>query len=379
MQPSCPFGESSTQGLGFVALSMDFREATSMEGTCRRMTMTDVMDTMSSQEQPVAEELKPKRQSLKEIARRVSSVPPMPDSSLRAQLDSVRPVSVSNLPHPASTHPAFHDLAKICEEAETRPDARLSPTVALVAPQPKPVKRSGALPIFGGIAIAAAAIGLSVFVVARSPSASVAPVVAPAAEPAVAAAALPAAIALGTTSVEAAEPRTGVDAPSAERGVNTTLHAQSPAKNAAGQKAEPAATTKEANVDTNEAPAPAADGDLSGAMANAVGAGAAAKQNDATAADAPAAGTIPLTPSQGQVQAAMSNVRGAARGCVADMEEASRASVTFGSNGSVSSVSVSGPAASNPAAAACIRAALKDARVPAFQNPSFSVGLTLRP
>ena len=345
--------------------------------------MKNVTDATHAQGQTSGEDAMPKRRSLKEIARRVSSVPPMPESTMRTQLDSMRPVSVSNCPPPAS-HPAFNDLAKICEAAQAQPEARLSPTVPIVASRPKPAKKSSALPIFGGIAVAAVAIGLSIVVVTRAPASSPAVVVAVAAEPVVAVAAQPAVIAATPAKEEAAEP--AAVEPAAERGETTTSATPAPAKNAIAPKtdATPAKVddtkTDDTKTDTTEeaAKAPVADGDLSGAMANAVGAGAAAKQDDTSAASTPAPGSVPLTPSQGQVQSALANVRGAARGCVAGMEEASRASVTFGSSGRVSSVSVSGPAATKPAAA-CIRAALKDARVPAFQNPSFSVGLTIRP
>jgi len=85
-----------------------------------------------------------------------------------------------------------------------------------------------------------------------------------------------------------------------------------------------------------------------------------------------------MTPSQGQVQSALASVRGAARGCVAEMDGPSRATLTFGSDGRVSNVSVSGAAGGKPAAS-CIRSALISARVPAFQSPSFTVGITLRP
>ncbi|MFZ5894423.1 MAG: hypothetical protein ACOY0T_25400 [Myxococcota bacterium] len=95
----------------------------------------------------------------------------------------------------------------------------------------------------------------------------------------------------------------------------------------------------------------------------------------------PAAGStsggLPSRPSTGAVQAAVGSVMGAARACVAG-GVASPAQITFGSDGTVSSVSVSGPAAGTPAAS-CIEAALKRARVAPFTNPTFSLGVWVRP
>ncbi|MCC6901635.1 MAG: hypothetical protein IT377_21870, partial [Polyangiaceae bacterium] len=77
-------------------------------------------------------------------------------------------------------------------------------------------------------------------------------------------------------------------------------------------------------------------------------------------------------------QAAIGSVMGSARACVAGPDEASRATLTFGSDGRVQSVAVSGKAAGTPAEA-CIKAALGKARVQPFARPSFSVGTTIRP
>ena len=85
-----------------------------------------------------------------------------------------------------------------------------------------------------------------------------------------------------------------------------------------------------------------------------------------------------LQPSTGEVQAAIGSSIGGARACVAAHDKPSRAAVTFGSDGRVKSVSVSGPAAGTPAAG-CIRAALKRARVQPFAKPSFTAAATVRP
>ncbi len=90
------------------------------------------------------------------------------------------------------------------------------------------------------------------------------------------------------------------------------------------------------------------------------------------------AGDLPDKPSTGAVQAAIGSVMGSARACVAGHDEASRATINFGSDGRVQSVAVSGKAAGTPAES-CIRAALSKARVQPFARPSFGVGATVRP
>lgn len=87
---------------------------------------------------------------------------------------------------------------------------------------------------------------------------------------------------------------------------------------------------------------------------------------------------VPEKPSTGAVQAAIGAVMGGARACVAGHDAPSRATVTFGSDGRVTSVGVSGPAAGTPAES-CIRAALSKARVQPFARPSFGVSATVRP
>jgi hypothetical protein len=97
----------------------------------------------------------------------------------------------------------------------------------------------------------------------------------------------------------------------------------------------------------------------------------------------PAAGNsktqdIPEKPSQGSVQAALGAVMGGAKACVAGGDDVSRAEVTFGSSGAVTSVRVSGWGAAN-GKSGCIQAALKGAKVGAFSAPSYSIGVPVRP
>ena len=51
---------------------------------------------------------------------------------------------------------------------------------------------------------------------------------------------------------------------------------------------------------------------------------------------------VPEKPSQGSVQSAVGSVIGAAKACVAGADDVSRAQVTFSSEGTVTSVSVTG-------------------------------------
>lgn len=95
------------------------------------------------------------------------------------------------------------------------------------------------------------------------------------------------------------------------------------------------------------------------------------------AAGSASSGGLPDRPSTGAVQAAIGSVMSPARACVAG-GAAAPAQITFGSDGSVSSVAVSGTAAGTPAAS-CIEAALKRARVAPFTNHSFSLNIWVRP
>lgn len=94
------------------------------------------------------------------------------------------------------------------------------------------------------------------------------------------------------------------------------------------------------------------------------------------AADVP--GTLPQEPSVGAVQAALGQVLGSARVCVAGHSDSSRATVTFDSTGVVRAVSVTGPAQGTPAEK-CIQTALSAARMAPFAQSSFSARTTVRP
>ena len=89
-------------------------------------------------------------------------------------------------------------------------------------------------------------------------------------------------------------------------------------------------------------------------------------------------GSLPDHPSTGAVQAAVGMVMGAARACVAGQNAASRATLSFGSDGRVQSVAVSGPA-QGTGAEPCLRNALSGARVQPFARAAYSVNLSVRP
>jgi hypothetical protein len=97
-------------------------------------------------------------------------------------------------------------------------------------------------------------------------------------------------------------------------------------------------------------------------------------------AEKPAAAPVkegPLEPSTGDLSSAMARVRPAAQACLNGQTGTVTASVTFSSDGHVSSVAVSGPAAG--AAGGCVKGALSGARVSAFSKPSFTISTTIRP
>jgi hypothetical protein len=87
---------------------------------------------------------------------------------------------------------------------------------------------------------------------------------------------------------------------------------------------------------------------------------------------------VAVRPSRGQVASAIGAVLPQARNCFAPDDPISRADVVFASSGEVASMTVSGYAVGKPAEA-CVRAALRKARVPAFAQASFLVPVTIRP
>lgn len=90
-----------------------------------------------------------------------------------------------------------------------------------------------------------------------------------------------------------------------------------------------------------------------------------------------ATGNVPQKPSQGAVTGAIGAVLPQARGCLGPDDPISRASIVFGSDGSVQSVNISGAAAGKPAEA-CIKGALTKAKLAPFAEPSYTANITIR-
>lgn len=182
------------------------------------------------------------------------------------------------------------------------------------------------------------------------------------------------------SAAPSAEPDKGGDAPKVVGG---------PLPNSGGASAAGTVAAKDAPPDDSKVAA--ADkptgptrkpGDLQSEMARAVGADGkpieAAGGTPEPAAGNPKTQNIPEQPSQGAAQSAVGSVIGGAKACVAGADDVSRANVTFGSNGSVSSVSVTGWAAAH-GKTACVTSALKGAKVGPFSRPTYVIPVTLRP
>jgi hypothetical protein len=122
----------------------------------------------------------------------------------------------------------------------------------------------------------------------------------------------------------------------------------------------------------------ALDAALRGAVPAAAAPASAPAAPVSAAASAPS-GDRPDRPSGSAVTSALTSALPAARGCLASGAEPSHARVTFGSNGNVQSVEVTGPAGSNPKATSCLRAAFGRAHVPAFAQNNYAAGVTVRP
>lgn len=361
-------------------------------------------------------DVKRRRQSLKSIAERVSSVPPHAGAtSTPPPADAPRPSFVSRPGEvrDRDSDSGVLDLAAIRKSAASIPDMQPeapkqdsaegaasdqgseAKPAAASTPAHSAGKRSFVVPVAGAI-VAVTAMAAALVFVAR-PAAD-----APSSEPAATQPALTAAPmvadekAAEKTAKEAqqhvaAAPENEAPAATAAEGASRSAPgAAAPPAAAAAKKAtstaEPAGRGEAADSPKAESPppAPAADKqrprDLGSAIAGAVGAGETTSDKGSSEPTGPRVdpGSIPEKPSQGAIQGALGSVMGAARSCVAGMDAPSRATIVFGSDGSVKSVSVGAPAAGTPAES-CIRSALSRARVPPFKSSSFTFGVNVRP
>ena len=96
------------------------------------------------------------------------------------------------------------------------------------------------------------------------------------------------------------------------------------------------------------------------------------------AAAAPVVEGMPERPSGSAVTSTLTEVLPKVRKCVSGTDP-SRASISFGSDGKVHSVNVSGPAASDGAAVGCMKSAFAKAHVPPFSQSSYTAAVTVRP
>ncbi|MBI5536914.1 MAG: hypothetical protein HY898_29610 [Deltaproteobacteria bacterium] len=352
-------------------------------------------------DKPKSEEADKPRKSLKEIAKRVSiPPPPMAPDAGRTSSPSL-PQPATGTPLPVTSRPVeakesdsgVVNLQAVREQAASIPDMGVAPAstglfdeddekkpaVQAAVARPAP-KKSSMVPLFVGGVVALTAIAAVAVIGMRGGQKDMAAQNAPAAAsaaPVQAPASTSSAAPVEVASAEAPAASGSASPASGPLARNDDNRPAAPGEARTGDKG--VAAKAEDPKEKSPAAAPPSDpGNLQGAMDKAVGGSTPAKTAEPTAKTAPASGDIPEAPSQGAIQGALGAVMGAARACVAGMDEPSRAQITFGSDGHVQSVTVSGAASGKPAAG-CIVAALKRAKVTPFQRSSFSVGVTIRP
>lgn len=302
---------------------------------------------------------------------------------------SVRPGPISQAAQPVPTIPPMPAVPASIAPAPASAAAPVVAAPAMAAPSaPEQEKSKGGklvAVVFGVVALAAAAAGT--FVVMKgheakqaaatamneAPKAPVAAAPAKAPEPTPAATEAPAAAPSEPSTDLAALPT--ADTKTAAKGAPRV--AAKPAAAAAAPAAAPKA--EEPKVASKDMPPPATGpvGALGDEMRKAVGEKEAVPAAGPAGPSGPAAGTVPTKPSQGAVTGALGAVLPAARACLGPDDPISRASVIFGSGGTVQSVNVTGGAAGKPAEA-CIKAALMKAKVAPFAEATYSAPVTIR-
>lgn len=291
----------------------------------------------------------------------------------------------SGLIHLASLQAAANETAASAEvAAAAKPEATTSATT-----RSKDGKDAGRWGFFGAGLVAAAAAAAVVFGMRTGHAPSVAPVaIAPQAVP-VTPPGSPATTSAAPSPIAQADK--GVDPSTLPPADNGTHPVPAPAPTAAKMAG---GGTPVAQAQATPTPPPAPDpqtvasaaapaasaASLADLMQQAAGVTPASGNTSPTPGnDSPQAapGSVPLKPSLGAIQGAIGAAMPAARGCLGPDDPISRAMVTFQSDGSVQSVSISGGAAGKPAEA-CIRNALMKARVAPFAQPTFSAPATIR-
>lgn len=257
------------------------------------------------------------------------------------------------------SRPSYPDVPRTSEiRATPRPPLPAEPraeVVALESASKGPPRSSGG----GrwGLAVAVLGIAAAAALLTLRPGSDAAPAAAPAAK----------------IPTEIKSPATG-----GEKQAETALAAKSQSTAAA-----PSLTVEELAPEAPNAPGPKlaiAPSKAAPAPVSAPSAEAPAQEepDDPRLTPASQADNVPLEPSTGAALAAVGRVMGGAKACVAGHAGPSNATITFGSDGKVQSVGISGPAAGT-AAESCIRNALSGARVSPFAKPSFTVRVPIRP
>jgi hypothetical protein len=346
------------------------------------------------------------RASFRDLAKLANMTPP-PSGPVSGVTSSEKPTSTTSEKKEREENSGVINLAVLAasEEAKsTATPAIVAPTLrssgtpakltpAQSAPQTTSSRKGRAwVTISSLVAVAAVAAGVF-FGVHHAPETRAPGAIAQATPPIVPAAAPTSA---PTTRAAAATPIApadrGVDpsslpavattsSPSTPAATQAAVALRAPAKPGAAAGAPTTDPALVASIPTAHA-APAGSGaDLQTLMQQAAGVTSSPTAPAATGTDSPTTpppGSVPLKPSQGAIQGALGAALPAARACLGPDDPISHATITFGSDGSVTNVGVSGGAAGKPAEA-CIRNALKRARVMPFAQPTFTATATVRP
>ena len=338
-------------------------------------------------------------QSDPQAAVRAQTTPLAADGLFDDEPASIRPPPVSAGPsslipsQPAPSMPPF-SVAPASAPASMSSVASIAPGPASVAQPvaaaPTKKKKGGAVIalVFGAVALSAAAAGGFLFMKHQAKAKADAMAVAlatpapQATTPAVtepAAPAAPVAVAAPEATMDPNALPSSPDPKAAKKG-NAPVVALAPAAPKTPAATPPAAKEETAKLSQKDLPtAPTGPGgDLGAAMKGAVGAdGKPVEATPAAAGPQFAAGSVPQKPSQGAVTGALGAVLPGARACLGPDDAVSRASITFTSAGTVSSVGVTGGAAGKPAEA-CIKGALSKAKLAPFAEPTYTANITVR-
>jgi hypothetical protein len=234
----------------------------------------------------------------------------------------------------------------------------------------RPKRRAG--PVILGLLIAAAGIGAAYAIVNGRGKAAPQEVAQIAAAPAPTETKTEAPAAAQDDKAAPAKPALG-PAPLAQKGAKPLAAAPVVL---APQNTRPADKTPEPAKPTAAAKANDSQDPLAGAIAKAAGPSDAPKQDDTPKAAAQNVGSdVPDAPGKGAIASAISGPRGVARTCLDGASSPARVSLTFGSDGKVQSVEVSGAGS----AADCIKKAFLRANVGPFRRTSFSFPTTVSP